>query len=329
MDYVNLGRTGVKVSPLCLGTMNFGPRTSEDDSITMIHEAIDRGINFIDTANFYGQPLNDGKGQGTTERIVGKALAGKRDRVVLATKVFAQTADYPEDPNAYGLSRRHIIAECEQSLRRLNTDYIDLYQLHRPFRHVVPIDETLRALDDLIRSGKVRYIGTSQFPSWQITEAIWTSKELRLNRFVTEQVRYSIFFRGIEREVVPMAQAYDVAILPYSPLAGGILTGKYQRDGTVPEGTRMAYDEWAYWAKSFLFEGVFDALDALGDIADQKQCSMSQLALGWAMNQPAITSVIIGPRTMEQLEDNLGAVAVEISEEDQERINEIAPLRGD
>lgn len=214
MDYRSLGRTGVKVSPICLGTMNFAYRTPEKEAIAILDEALDVGINFIDTADFYGQPLNDGAGQGTTEALLGKALGGKRHRVVLATKFYAPVNW--DDPNSRGGSRRHVIRACEDSLRRLETDYIDVYQMHRPDPQV-PIDETLRALDDLVRAGKVRYIGTSRFAAWQLVEALWQSDLLHLNRFVTEQPRYSIIHRHIERDVIPVAQKYGVAILASSP----------------------------------------------------------------------------------------------------------------
>jgi aryl-alcohol dehydrogenase-like predicted oxidoreductase len=322
MNYRAMGRTGVQVSPLCLGTMNFGYRTDEAESIGIIHQALDDGINFIDTANYYGQPANGGKGQGITESIVGKALKGRRDQVVLATKVFMPTADYPDDPNAYGNSRRHIIAECEASLKRLDTDTIDLYQLHRP-QADIPIDETLRPLDDLIRSGKVRYIGTSRFAAWEIMEGLWTSKEYRLNRFVTEQTRYSLFAREIEQEVVPMAMKYGIGILAYSPLAGGILSGKYKRGQAYGDDSRMEDAAWANWARGFLFEGVFELLEALETIAQEKGCRLSQLALAWCMAQAGICSVIMGPRTMAQYRDNVGALEVELSARDLERIEEI------
>ena len=209
MEYRSLGRTGLKVTSLCLGTMNFGPRTNEADSINMIHAALDNGINFIDTANLYGQPLNEGRGMGTTEKIVGKALKGKREGVILATKFLARMN--LDDPNSGGGSRYNVIQSCEASLRRLDTDFIDLYQMHRPHPSI-PIDETLRALDDLVRAGKVRYIGSSAFAGWQLVESLWESDRLRLNRFISDQPRYSLIDRRIEAEVVPVAQKYGIAI---------------------------------------------------------------------------------------------------------------------
>jgi len=226
MEYRGLGRTGVKVTPLCLGTMNFAYRTDEAEASAILDRALDKGINFIDTANLYGQPAQGGKGQGLSEAMLGRLLAGRRERVVLATKFYASMDR--DDPNARGGSRRHIIQACEASLRRLQTDTIDLYQMHRPDPDI-PIDETLRALDDLIHAGKVRYIGGSTFAAWQLVAALWQSADLRLNRFVSEQPRYNLIDRRIENELAPMARAYGIAILPYSPLAGGILTGKYSR----------------------------------------------------------------------------------------------------
>lgn len=319
MEYRTLGRTGVKVTTLCLGTMNFGPRTSEVDSIELVHRAIAAGINFVDTANVYGQPLNDGRGQGTTEKIVGKALKGKRDKVVLATKFFAVMDQ--DDPNARGGSRRNVIRACEASLRRLQTDHIDLYQIHRP-DPVVPIDETLGALDDLIRAGKVRYIGTSAFAGWQLMESLWNSDRLRLNRFVSEQPRYSLIDRRIENEVVPVAQKYGIAILPYSPLGGGILTGKYRRDKPFPEGSRAVDGAWGAWATSFLSDKVYDLVDIMLETAGELDCTAGQLALAWLMQQPGVTSAIVGPRTVGHLEDNLGALNVTLDKEVLQRLND-------
>ncbi|MBN1583948.1 MAG: aldo/keto reductase [Anaerolineae bacterium] len=323
MEYQNLGRTGVKVSPLCLGTMNFGSRTSEDKAFCIIDRAVEVGLNLIDTANLYGD-ANEGVGR--AEEIIGKALSrnGKRDQIVLATKVFFQMD--PGDPNSSGLSRRHIVAECEASLRRLRTDYIDLYQLHRPSPDV-PIDETIRALDDLIRAGKVRYIGACEFSAWQTIEALWTSDRLRMNRFVTEQSFYNMTHRSIERELVPMALQHGIALLPYSPLGGGILTGQYRRGQPYPDGSRLTFEKWAaYWDD--LNDRVYDLLDLLAEISAEKSCTISQLALAWTMAQPGITSVILGPRTQEQLDDNLGALDVIVTAKDMERIDAISKPKG-
>jgi aryl-alcohol dehydrogenase-like predicted oxidoreductase len=310
----NFGRTGVKVSAICLGAMMFGGRTAPEDAYTIIDKALDQGINFIDTANVYNL--------GRSEEVVGEALKrrGRRDSVFLATKVHGVMD--AEDPNARGNSRRHIIQQCEASLRRLQTDWIDLYQIHRP-QSDIPIDETLRALDDLIRAGKVRYIGTSTFGAWQIVESIYVAKEFGLNRFVCEQPPYNLLDRRIERELVPMAQTYGLALIPWSPLAGGLLTGKYRRGQPLPQDARFANPNYAGLRR--LTERVYDVVEALEPIAREKGCTLSQLALAWVMQQPGVTSAIIGPRTLEQLDDNLGAVNVTITNEDRKRLDEIVP----
>jgi aryl-alcohol dehydrogenase-like predicted oxidoreductase len=326
MNYRNFGRTGVKVSPLCLGCMNFGGRANADDSAEIIAAALEQGINFIDTANVYGHdPRNFSVGRGRSEEIVGAALKrlNKRDRIVLATKAYFPMSD---DPNDMGSSRRNIIAACEASLRRLQTDTIDLYQLHHPTNDV-PIDETLRALDDLVRSGKVRHIGTSSFAAWQFIESLWVSKELGLNRFVSEQPAYNLLDRRLEREFVPMAQTYGIAILPWSPTAGGFLTGKYKRGESIPEDSR--YD--AFWSsprKRIFTDQAFDVLAVVEQIAQEKGASPSQVALSWCVNQPGITSVIIGPRTPDQLRDNLAALTVTLSDDDLKRLDQAAPPHG-
>jgi aryl-alcohol dehydrogenase-like predicted oxidoreductase len=314
MEYVGLGRTGVQVSRLCLGCMMFGWKTEEQESLAIIDRAIDEGINFLDTANIYGR--------GTSEEITGKALRrnGKRDRIVLATKVHFRMSD--DDPNAYGNSRRHIMEQCEASLRRLQTDVIDLYQIHRP-QASVPIDETLRALDDLVRQGKVRYIGTSTYGAWQFVESLWVSKELGLNRFVTEQPPYNILDRRIERELIPMAQSYGIALLPWSPLAAGFLTGKYQRGKAVPPDVRL--QESAPWYNRHFKDAAFDLLEGLEPIVRAKGCTMSQFALAWCLQRPGITSPIIGPRSLAQLEDNLISLGVKLTEEDLKAVDAIAP----
>ncbi len=314
MEYRSLGRTGVKVSELCLGCMMFGGKTDDDASADIIDRFLDAGGNFLDTANVYSR--------GRSEEATGKALKknGKRDRVVLATKVHGAMAD--DDPNAQGNTRRHIIEQCDASLRRLQTDWIDLYQIHRPDSSI-PIDETLRALDDLIRAGKVRYIGTSTYAAWQLVEALWVSKELGLNRFVCEQPPYHLLDRRIERELVPFAQTYGFGIIPWSPLAGGFLTGKYQRDADRPEDSR--YAQQSPGGRNVLTEDAFNVLDVVQGMADQKKATPSQIALAWCKDQPGITSPIIGPRTMEQLEDNLGALDVSISDSDREQLDTVTP----
>jgi len=313
MKYRSLGRTGVKVSQLCLGTMMFGWKTEPEDSYAIIDESIERGFNFIDTANMYTR--------GRSEEIVGEALQrnGKREQIVLATKVFGQMS---EDPNMQGSSRRHIIQQCEASLKRLKTDHIDLYQIHRP-NSEVPIDETLRAFDDLIRSGKVRYVGTSTFSAWQIIESLWAAKELGLNRFICEQPPYHILDRRIENELIPMAQTYGTAIIPWSPLASGLLTGKYKRGKTPPADSRFENHAQNPNQQKQYTDQIFDVLEGLEKIADAKNCTLAELALAWCMHQPGVTSPIIGPRTVEQLNESLKSLDVEISEENCESIDQL------
>jgi aryl-alcohol dehydrogenase-like predicted oxidoreductase len=314
MEYRSLGRTGVRVSELCLGAMMFGGKTERGESIRMIDHALERGVNFLDTANVYA--ANE------SERIVGEALAagGKRRNVVLATKFNGPQGS---DVNARGLSRRHLIEACDASLERLRTDWIDLYQLHRNSADV-PIDETLRGLDDLIRSGKVRYIGCSMFPAWQIVEALWVAKELGLNRFVCEQPAYHLLDRTAEREVIPAAQSFGLAVIPWGPLCGGLLTGKYQRDGGAAEGRWQGGKDNQNREATPL---AWDVIDVLREMAREKECSVSQVALAWCGAQPGVTAPIIGPRTFDQLADNLGAVDVELGAADFARIDALVPPR--
>lgn len=295
--------------------MMFGGRTGPEDSYTIIDRAIGEGINFLDTANVYSR--------GESEKVVGEALQrnGKRDRIVLATKVHGPMDD--DDPNAWRTSRRHIIQACEASLKRLKTDWIDLYQLHRP-RPEIAIDETLRALDDLIRAGKVRYAGTSTFAAWQVMESLWVSKELGLNRFVCEQPPYNILDRRIERELLPMARTYGIATIPWSPLAGGLLSGKYRKGQNRPEGSRFDLVKSDMLQRRYT-DDALEAVEKLIPLADARGVSLSQLALAWLMSREGVTSPIIGPRTMEQLEDNLGAVEMELSGEELAQIDEIVP----
>jgi aryl-alcohol dehydrogenase-like predicted oxidoreductase len=311
MEYRNLGRTGVKVSQFCLGTMMFGRHANEQDSLAIVQHALDAGINFIDTANAYSA--------GASERFVGKALAnGKRANVVLATKAFFPLDQ--KDVNGRGLSRRHLIEACNASLERLGTDWIDLYQLHRA-QADVPIDETLRALDDLIRAGKVRYIGTSMFPSWKIVEALWAAKEFGLNRFVSEQMAYNLLDRTAEREVVPAAQTFGIALMPWAPLCGGLLTGKYRRNDQSAAG------RWQGGKDNFgrpATPAAFDVIEGLVALAKDKGCTPSQLALAWNAAQPGITAPIIGPRTLEQLIDNIAATSVRVTDEDRARLDAFA-----
>ncbi len=315
MNVRPLGRTGVQVSEICLGTMMFGSKTGEEESIRMIDHSLDQGVNFLDTANVYSG--------NESERLVGKALAsgGKRANTIVATKFyFPQTSDV----NSCGLSRRHLIEACEASLKRLQTDWIDLYQLHRCSPEV-PIDETLRGLDDLIRAGKVRYIGSSMFPAWQIVESLWVAKELGLNRFICEQPAYHMLDRTVEREVLPAAQSFGMAVIPWGPLCGGLLSGKYDRDVWPEDGRwKNGRDNW----NREVTPQAWAVLDLLRTMAAEKGCSVSQIALAWCLAQPGVTAPIIGPRTFEQLVDNLGAVDVKLEAADFEKIDALVPPSG-
>jgi aryl-alcohol dehydrogenase-like predicted oxidoreductase len=322
VEYRQLGRTGVQVGKLALGCMNFGGRTDEAETTRIVDQALDAGVNLIDTANVYGHDPSDfSVGRGRSEEILGRVLARdrKRDRVVLATKAHFPMTD---DANDRGNSRRHIIASCEASLRRLRTDYIDLFQLHHPSSDV-PIDETLRALDDLVRRGLIRYVGTSSFGAWQIVEALWVAHEYRLNRFATEQPAYHLLDRRAERELLPMAQTFGIAVLPWSPTAGGFLTGKYPR-GEAPGGdTRYG----AFWtgANSVFADAAYDVLDAVRDIAANRGCTPGQVAVSWCSSQPGVTAPIVGPRTTDQLTEYLGAADVTLDAIDRARLDEAAP----
>jgi aryl-alcohol dehydrogenase-like predicted oxidoreductase len=299
MNYVRLGRTGVHVSRLCLGAMMFGQWGNPDheESVRIIHKALDAGVNFLDTADVYSH--------GESEEIVAKALKGRRDRVILATKFTGPMSD---DINDRGMSRRWILREVENSLRRLDTDWIDLYQVHRP-DHKTGIEETLGALTDLVRQGKVRYIGCSTFPAESIVEAQWASEQHSLERFVCEQPPYSIFVRGIESAVLPTALRYAMGVIAWSPLNGGWLTGKYRKDGKTEEGSRAARRRIPERFDMSLpgNQRKLDVIEELDQLASDAGFSLTQLALAWVLQHPAITSAIIGPRTMEQLDGLLGA----------------------
>jgi aryl-alcohol dehydrogenase-like predicted oxidoreductase len=318
IEYRELGSTGVKVSPLCLGAMMFGAwgNTDHDDSIRIIHRALDAGINFIDTADVYSR--------GESEEIVGKALAGgRRDSVVLATKVHGKMDD--EDPNQFGNTRRWILQEVENSLRRLKTDWIDLYQIHRPELDT-NIDETLGALSDLVRAGKVRYIGSSTFPAGQIVEAQWVAEKRGRERFVCEQPPYSLLIRAIETEVLPVCQKYGMGVIPWSPLAGGWLSGKYRKDGESPGSSRRAQMIPSRYDMSIPGnQAKLAAAQSLGELAEQAGISLIEMALAFVARHPAVTAPIIGPRTMEQLESQLPALQTSLSAELLDRIDEVVP----
>jgi len=312
MDYRFLGRTGVEVSPLALGTMMFGAwgNKDTDDSVRVIRRALDLGINFVDTADVYSA--------GESEEIVGKALKGRRDDVVLATKFFMPMG---EGPNRGGGSRRHIFTAVEDSLRRLDTDYIDLYQVHRPSA-VMDVEETLGALTDLVRQGKVRYIGSSSYSASQIVEAQVASRDNHLARFVTEQPPYSMLVRGIEQDVLPTAERYGMGTLSYSPLAGGWLSGKWRKD-SAPVPTSANRPSARFDMTSVANQQKLEVVDALARIADDAGITLIELAIAFVINHPAITSAIVGPRTMEQLESQISAADVKLSTETLDRIDEL------
>ena len=323
MEYRSLGRTGVQVSAISLGCWVFADRVMPKEGKAIIAGALDAGINFIDTANYYGRP------PGGSEAIIGDALreSGKRDRVILATKVY-QVVD-TTDPNGRGVSRRHIIAECEKSLKALRTDYIDLYYLHR-LDPQVAIDEPLRALDDLCRSGKVRYIGASTSPAWSFVESLWASKELGLNRFIAETPPYNLLDRSIEREVVPMAQTFGVAVNPWTPLAGELLAGGYRRGQPPPAGSRGADPDPRHvkLMKQRFNDRVFDVLDVLEAMAREKSCTVAELALAWVLRQPGITSAIVGMEHAPEIASSLKALDIGITAEDRARLDAVSPPGG-
>ncbi|TMM03820.1 MAG: aldo/keto reductase [Actinobacteria bacterium] len=319
MDHRPLGRTGVSVSKLCLGAMMFGAwgEPDHDESIRIIHAALDAGINFIDTADVYSA--------GESEEIVGKALKGRRDDVVLATKLTMPVGD-DSDPNRRGTSRRWIVQAVENSLRRLGTDWIDLYQVHRPTPDT-DLDETLGALSDLIHQGKVRYIGHSTYPASLIVEAQWTARDRHLQRFISEQPPYSILTRGIEAEVLPACQRYGMAVIPWSPLQGGWLSGRYRKDTDISGPVSSARQRLANRYDLSLPENQrkLDAAEQLAQLADEAGITLIRLAIAFVLNHPAVTAPIIGPRTMEHLESQLAAADVVLTDDVLDRIDEIVP----
>jgi aryl-alcohol dehydrogenase-like predicted oxidoreductase len=314
MELRSLGRTGVKVSPLCLGAMMFGAwgEQDHDESIRIIHAALDAGINFVDTADVYSR--------GESEEIVGKALRGRRDDVILATKVHGRMGD---DPNEFGNTRRWIVREVENSLKRLETDWIDLYQIHRPEAET-DIDETLGALTDLVRAGKVRYIGSSTFPASQIVEAQWVAERRVRERFVCEQPPYSILVRGVEFDVLPTCRRHGMGVIPWSPLAGGWLSGRYRKDD-YPESRRAQMIPRRYDMSLPANQRKLEAADALAQLAEEAGMSLIHMALAFVIRHPAVTAAIIGPRTMEHLESQVGAADVTLSDDVLDRIDEIVP----
>jgi aryl-alcohol dehydrogenase-like predicted oxidoreductase len=307
----------MQVSLLSLGSMLFGGETDEAGAVALVEQAIETGINSVDTANIYGR--------GRSEEILGRALArtGKRQRLVLASKVHVRMDD--ADPNAAGNHRRHVIEQCHASLRRLGTDYLDIYYIHRPSTQV-PIDETLRALDDLVRAGYVRYIGTSSFAAWQILESLWAAKEYHLNRFVVEQTPYHLLDRRVERELIPMAQTYGIGLTIWSPLAGGFLSGKYRRSALRPETARFREtSQPTDWAERHFVDRAYDVVELTTALAAEKGCTPAQLAIAWAAQHEAVASVVLGARDSGQLGELLGAGDVRLTEGDMARLDRVSP----
>ena len=316
MDHRRLGRTGLMVSELCLGCMTFGRELDEEGSREIIARFLKAGGDFIDTADVYEQ--------GASEEIVGRAIKGVREDVVLATKVRFPMGDGPND---VGLSRKHIVAGCEASLRRLGTDYIDLYQVHA-WDAVTPLEETLSALTDLVRQGKVRYVGVSNFTGWQLMKALYVSELNGFERFVSLQPQYSLVERNIEREVLPACREEGVGVIPWGPLGGGFLSGKYRRGEEPPEDSRIAGapDEFEEaWTKRSV-ERNWRTLDVVGEISEETGKSYAQISLNWLLRQESVTAPIIGARRMEQLEDNLGAAGWELSEEQVARLSKASAI---
>jgi aryl-alcohol dehydrogenase-like predicted oxidoreductase len=316
MELRVLGRTGVKVSPLCLGAMMFGAwgNTDHDDSVRIVHRALDAGVNFIDTADVYAR--------GESEEIVRKALAGgRRDNIVLATKVHGEMGD---DPNQSGNSRRWITRAVEDSLRRLGTDWIDLYQIHRPAADT-DIDETLAVLSDLVHAGKIRYFGSSTFQAHEIVEAQWVAERRGRERFVCEQPPYSLLVRHIEADVLPVCQQYGMGVIPWSPIGGGWLSGKYRKGQPAPPSTRAERIPRRFDMSLPENQRKLEAADALAVLAEEAGMTLVHMAIAFVMQHPAVTAPIVGPRTMVQLEDYLGAVDVTLDAALLDRIDEIVP----
>ncbi len=312
MNYRTLGRTGVRVSPLCLGTLNFGGPTSDDEAARIVAAALDAGINVVDTSNSYHG--------GRSEDAVGKALSGRRDRVVLATKVHFPIGSGPNDG---GNSRLHILRACDESLRRLKTDYIDLYQVHRPSPEIA-IEETLGALTDLVKAGKVRYVGCSTHPAWMVMEALAASERHGFVRYVSEQPPYNLLDRRIENELVPLALRCNLALLPWAPLAQGVLAGRYRLGQVLPEDSRAARQPGSIYSRRVTPRGL-EAGEAFVALAREQGLTPGQLALLWCKDQLAITSPVVGPRTSEQLQDLVPVLEMSLTDEQRAACDRINP----
>jgi aryl-alcohol dehydrogenase-like predicted oxidoreductase len=322
MDYKKLGRTGLKVSPLCMGTMQFGWSVNEANTHRILSAAFEAGINFIDTADIYSKWV-DGNPGGVSETFIGNWVKQNnipRDQIVLATKVRGEMG---KGPNDQGLSRAHIINAVEASLRRLQTEYVDLYQSHWTDDDT-PIDETLRAFDDLVRQGKVRYVGASNYAAWELMQALWTSDRHNLVRYDSLQPHYNLLGRDeFERELRAVCEAYEIAVIPYSPLAGGFLTGKYRKDKSMPESKRAKGLQHAMTDKNFALINEMEA------IALRYKATISQVALAWMLADSVITSPIIGATSIEQLNENLGALKVKLAEDEMALLNKMTEWRVD
>jgi aryl-alcohol dehydrogenase-like predicted oxidoreductase len=312
MEYVQLGKSGIRVSPLCLGTMMFGGAADEATSIRILHRAIDDGINFIDTANVYNG--------GEAELVLGKGLKDCRSRVVLATKVAGGAGSGPNDT---GTSRAHIMKAVEDSLRRLATDYIDLYIIHRPV-YTTPLEETLMAMDDLVKQGKIRYIGLSNHYAWHVCEALWIADKRGLSPAACVQPLYNIVNRDAEVDLFPMCQRHGIGVMIYSPLARGVLTGKYLPGGELPEGSRAARGDRRIHETELREESI-DVAAKLQPLAERHGKTLSQFVLNWALENPIVNSAIIGPRTMEQYEDNIGSIGWSIDREALDEVDRLVP----
>jgi aryl-alcohol dehydrogenase-like predicted oxidoreductase len=322
MEYRNLGRTGLKVSALCMGTMQFGWSVDEAGTLRILDHALDAGINFIDTADIYSQWVEGNPG-GVAEEYIGrwvKQSGVPRDRLVIATKVRGRLG---EGPNADGLSRVHIMQAVEASLQRLQTDTIDLYQTHWP-DNSTPIEETLRAMDDLVRQGKVRYIGASNHTAWELMQALWTADKYNLVRYDSLQPHYNLIWREeFERELSSVCETYGLGVIPYSPLEGGFLTGKYRRGEPLPVSRR------AQGRQKFMTEKNFALLDKLDEMATSHHATVAQVALAWLLSKPVVTSSIIGATTPEQLDENLGALKVHLTSKELDVLGELSRWEGD
>lgn len=321
MDFRRLGRTGLKVSEICMGTMQFGWTADEATSFEILSAAFESGINFIDTADVYSRWASGNPG-GVSEKIIGDWMISNsipRDQIILATKVRARTG---EGPNDEGLSRNHIMAAVEGSLKRLRTDYIDLYQTHW-FDENTPIEETLYSLDDLVHQGKVRYIGCSNYPAWRLMQALWVSDRDKLARFDSLQPHYSLVHRDeFEGQLADVCRTYTLGVIPYSPLAGGFLTGKYRKDSEQVDSQRAKGNQRYFTDRNW---DLLDKMEAIGREKDNK--SISQIALAWMLSDPLITSPIIGPRTMDQLADNLGSTGLKLTREELQILDEASQAK--